>query len=784
MIFSINILGLSTGIAAFLLIVSFLDYEWSFDAFHPGAARIYRVVNEFKYEQGVDYQIGTPLPFGKTLKLDYPQLEGSAMIFWKNDNQIAVLDRSNIRTEKKFKEKLISMVEPGFFDMFSFKWVSGSPVLSLSDPNKVVLSRSMALKYFGDDQNVVGRTLQMDNNLLLQVTGVIEDPPANTDFQLKVVVSHSTLRNIQGVNMDDWQSIWKASQCFVKLPAGMTETSFDRDLITFLKRHQPNDNNHTYLLQRLKDMHSDSRYPPLSEKGISRQTIMALIIVALFLLILPSVNFINMQTAQAIRRSKEIGMYKVLGSSKWQLINRFLKETFFTVTVAVLIGFALAALVMPFINGSENALPGFGLLRSGRLIFILLALVITVTLLSGTYPAFILSNFKPTLALKGKITTRDVGGNLFRRILVVFQFSVSQVLTIITIVSLLQINYISKKDIGFNKQGILLVNLPLDSNSLAKAKYLKQQFASLPGVKSATLSSAPPLSDEEWKIGFGFRNLSQAEGFPLNLIMADNNYLNTYELKLLAGRFYGESDTIREVVVNEQFLRKETITSPSDVIGKLIQINMKNYPIVGVVKDFNNNSLKSDVDPLALVSQTKAYSVIGLKVSLDNIVGTMDRIKSIWAYEFPNFVLEDSFLDEKIARFYRNESDFYQLFKYFSILAILISCSGLFALASFVSLQRSKEIGIRKALGAGVFSIMRILSKEYVILFGISTVISWPLGWLAVSRYMEQFTYRIKIDPLIFLLSGALILVIVVLTVSYHTVKTALINPTKVLKVQ
>lgn len=784
LLFSINILGLSTGIAAFLLIVSFLHYERSFDSFHPGADRIYRVVNEFRYDKGVDYQVGAPLPFGKTLKLDYPELEGVNMIFWKDNNQVVVMNKSSNRVEKKFKESMISMVTPEFFNMFSFKWLVGNPAISLTAPHKVVLSRSFAEKYFGDYTRAVGNSLNLDNTMLLEVSGVIENPPGNTDFQLNIVLSYASLTSYSFVNMDDWQSLWRASQCYIKLPKGESPAIFNGKLATFLKRHQPMDNNHTYLLQSLSDMHSDNRYPPLFQRGISKETMLALIIVALFLLILPSVNFINMQTAQAVRRSKEIGIYKVLGSSKLQLVMRFLLETFLTVLLAVLVGFGLALLALPMLRGTNSSLPEFGLLSSGLLITTLLGLIVIVTLLSGIYPAMILSNFKPTLAIKGKITAQDVGGSLLRRILVVFQFSVSQILIIVTIVALLQINYIQNRELGFNKEGILLVNLPLDSVSVSRSKELKQQITAIPEITSVALSSAPPLSEEEWKTSFRFTDLSQNEGFPLNVIMGDQDYLKTYQLKLVAGRFYQQSDTIREVVVNEQFLTKLGNLKPQDVIGKNIQLSGQLYPITGVVKDFNNNPLKNSVDPVALMSQQTQYTTLSLKMRTDHLTSTMDKIKNIWTYQYPDFVFESVFLDDKIARAYQNEAGFYRLFKNFSLLAIFISCCGLFALASFLSMQRSKEVGIRKVLGASLFTIIKMLSKEYVILFLISTVISWSLGWLAVSKYMQQFIYRISISPLIFVGSALMILIVIAITVSFHTLKAALINPTKILKVQ
>jgi putative ABC transport system permease protein len=400
--FIVNVTGLSTGIAAFLMVISFLDFEWSFDAFHNDTDQLYRVVNEFKYEEGVDYQVGAPFPFGDALKTDYPQLKGVTMVFWKNDNQIAVLEAGNQNTEKQFNEKMVTMLQPGFFDMFSFKWLDGSPVRSLTEPDKVVLSRSYAEKYFGDYHKAVGRFLKLDNRVLLQVSGVLEDPPANTDFQLHCVLSYNTLKSFNEVNLQDWQSVWKASQCFIKLPPHADEATFNRNFVAFLKNHQPMDVNHTYMLQKLEDIHSGTHYPPFSERGVSRNTITALIIVAIFLLILPSVNFINMQTAQAISRSKEIGIYKVLGSSKMQLIVKFIKETFFTVLIAVFIAVLLVVLLFRVVNSNGNNFSGFHLMHVQHLLLVLLLMITIVTLLSGVYPALVLSNFNPTLALKGK----------------------------------------------------------------------------------------------------------------------------------------------------------------------------------------------------------------------------------------------------------------------------------------------------------------------------------------------------------------------------------------------
>ncbi|KAA5549024.1 ABC transporter permease [Adhaeribacter rhizoryzae] len=779
----LNILGLAVGIAAALVIFLVVSFELSFDAFHTKKDRIYRVVNEFKHAAGKDYQTGVPFPFGKALQTDHPELEKVAMVFNGNNNQISVLD-ANGNAGKKFREEItVAFAGPEYFEIFDYKWLSGTAVQALNKPNAVVLSRRMAEKYFGNWQIATGKFLKLDNEALLQVTGILEDLPEHTDLKKEVIISYATIRSlIDAREFTNWRSVWSDSQCYLLLPASTSEKTFNASLVNFLKKHQPEDKNHIYLLQPLHDLHFNPNYPPPSFRSISKQTILALVLIGLFILVIACINFVNLATAQALGRAKEAGVRKVLGSNRKQLVWQFLGETFLIVLLAVLFAAVLVQFMLPVLQPVSNLPENYNVTDNIYLWLFLAGLIGVVTLLSGLYPALVLSGFQPIQALKSKMTIQTIGGVSLRKALVVLQFSVSQVLIIATLIAVSQMDFIQTKDLGFNQKAILLAEIPDDSLAISKISTLRNQFAALPGVEKVSFHSDAPASGNSSMTNFRFTNMAEDEDFPLSMKAADASYFDTFALRFLAGRPYTPSDTARAVVINQMLLEKTGIKNPEDAIGKPISIAGRRYPVVGVVENFHQASLRQKIVPIGLVSQKTSFRQVALKVSGHNLKETQAAVKNIWSAAFPDYVYEATFLDERIAEFYEEEAKLATLFQLFAGVAIFIGCLGLYGLVSFVAVQKTKEIGIRKVLGASLTNIVALLSKDFLKLVILANIIAWPLAWWAMNNWLQDFEYRTPIGWWMFAVAGLGALIIALVTISFQAIKAGLANPVKALK--
>lgn len=690
----------------------------------------------------------------------------------------------NGKIGKKFKEETaVIFAGPEFFQIFNYPWLAGDPQKALAEPNAVALTKSEAEKYFGDWKKAMGRFIKLDNQVLLQVTGVLENLPPNSDFQKNVFVSYQTIKSLISTdNFTNWGSVWSDSQCYILLPAGTTATSVNAFLVNFLKKYAPTDKNHAYLVQPLSDLHFNENYPPPSFRSITKGTVLSLVLIGVFILLIACINFINLATAQAIGRAKEAGVRKVLGSNRSQLISQLLGETFLIVLIAVLGALLLVQLVLPWVQPLTNLPENYTFITAPQLFSFLLGILVVVTLLSGFYPALTLSGFRPIEALKSKMSVQKVGGVSLRKALVVLQFSISQVLIIATLIAMAQMNFIQTKDLGFNQKAVLLAEIPDDSVARTKIQLLRNKFAALPGVAQVSFNFAAPSSGSTSNTNFKFTSTAQDEDFPLNVKAADAEYFNTFGLRFLAGRAYVPSDTVREVVVNEMLIKKTGLKNPQEAIGKTIEFWGRKYPVVGVVQDFNQASLRQPIVPIAMASQKNNFRQVALKVSGRNMAETQKQVEEIWSAAFPDYVYEAMFLDDRIAQFYEDDTKLAQLFKVFAGIAIFIGCLGLYGLVSFVAIQKTKEIGIRKVLGASLPNIITLLSKDFIKLVLLANLIAWPLAWWVMQKWLQDFEYRTPVSWWIFAVAGLVALVLAVVTVSFQAIKAGLANPVNALK--
>jgi len=779
---AINVTGLTVGIAACLLIFLVVQYEMSFDTFHQKKDRIYRVTGVVT-KPNQSFATGVPFPLPETLRKDFPQLPAIATIL-RNEGSFFSADN------KKFKEDETYYADPQFFETFDFGWLAGDKKTALAEPNTVAITRSEADKFFGDWHQAMGKTITYKSKAELKVTGILEDMPANTDFPLKIVISYASMRSKGGDNfeaMQNWGVTLSENNCFVVLPDGADAGAYERLFDGLTKRHNPVDYKKglRIQLQPLTAMHYDTRLDIFTSHPFSKQLINAISLIGLFLVVIACVNFINLATAQAVNRSKEVGIRKVLGSRRKQLIVQFISETGIITLGAIVLALVSSLLVIPFVNRLLEIQLNARFIFDPVVLTFLGLLWVTVTLLSGFYPAMIISGFNPISALKNKLNAISSGGISLRRALVVLQFCIAQLLVIGILVMISQLNYFKNKSLGFNKTAVITIPIPDDSLSKSRMPVLRYGLLQQPGVKALSYSSYSPVDENGWVTGIHFDHSAKETDFGVNLKWADADHFKLYQLQFLAGKPYVASDTVHGYVINETLVKKLGLSSPQQAIGKFIGLwNNKHFdaPIVGVVRDFNVSSFKDAVPPVLMAAQKNAYGVLNIKIGQANIKETLTQVERQYNAAFPDALYEYHFIDEQVARFYKTDNQLSTLYQIFAGIAIFISCLGLFGLVSFMTVQRTKEVGIRKTLGASVAHIVYLFSREFTLLVLVAFAISAPVGWYLMNKWLESYAFRIKLGPGIFLLAIVLSVAIAWLTVGYKAIKAALVNPVKSLK--
>jgi putative ABC transport system permease protein len=800
---STNIAGLAVGIAVCMMIFMIIRFHTSYDDFHAKKDRIYRVLTESRHADAatISYGKNVPFPMPEGLKMEFPQLEQVAPVYASHNDELQVLD-ANGAPVKNFKEQSgVFYTTPSFFKIFDFPLLAGS-YESLKDPNNVLLTKEIAETYFADWKTAIGKTIKITASysmgaglfssppVTLKVSGILASIPANTDFQLKLVVAYGTDftgDKQYGFAQPDWNQTSADFGCYVLLPPNISVDNFNQQLRAYSRKVLPEDNNNSQIVQPLSAVHYDTQTGNYSNKTISRELLNVLWLIAAFILLIACVNFINLSTAQAVNRAKEVGVRKVLGSNKSQLKIQFLTETFSIVTSAVLLAAVITILGLPYVNRLLELSLSFNIGNNPIIILFLLAITIAVTALAGFYPSIVLSRFNAVNALKSKLTTNTAKGISLRRALVVFQFIIAQALIIGTLVIVKQMDYFMNQPVGFDKDAMVNVPFRPDSTGGKLTDYLRQQLLQVNGVQAVTFSSNTPVEDENNKFTtLKFDHAIKEEDFQAIVKFADDNYVPTYRLQLVTGRNVQPSGMTREFLVNESFVKSLGLTKPEDILNKEVSIwgDVIKCPVVGVVKDFNDRSLRQSVAPLIITTNSTMYRQAAIKLATGNISSTMQSIQKIWERTFPDYVYEYRFLDDKIASFYKQEAQLSQLYKIFAAISIFLSCLGLYGLASFMAVQRIKEVGIRKVLGATVANVVYLFSKEFIILIAIAFAIATPLAWYFMNQWLQNYAYRINISWWLFAAGGFTAIIIALITVSLHAVKAAIANPVKSLRTE
>ena len=785
---TINVSGLALGIACALLIFSITNYHLSFDRFHNNSDRIYRFVTEQHRDQ-VNYAGSVPPAFGKAFRNDYTFAEKVARLCTVTD-QLITIEQGN--ETKKFQEE-IAFAETDFFDIFNFPLLKGKADKALAEPNTAIVSERIAKKYFpqsagsGGDaapgyESPIGKVIRLNNRINFTITGLLKNIPENTDLRQEIYFSYNTLKqyNEWYAADDSWGGITTDIQTFARLKPGVNPAEVERVLPAYVKKYRAESKNvHHYKLQPLNDVHFNAKYDGKMDRAI----LWTLSIVGFLLVFTACLNFINLATAQAITRAKEVGVRKVMGSGRGQLFWQFTTETAVIVLLASLLAFIVSWFVLPSVNELLKTRVTINLFSEMKVFLFSLTLILTVTFLSGAYPSVILSRFKPVEALKGKLQGMQKGSFNIRRALIITQFTISQILLIGLIVMLYQMNYFKNADMGFNHEAIVMI--PIGSGD-TKMKTLKTQFSAIPRVEKVSLCFASPASTNYWSPSFRYDNRTEMETVRISARGADEDYLSTFDLKLVTGRNLRPSDTAREFLVNEKMVAKLGLGSPQEILGKQMSVNGDtwNGPVVGVVKDFHDKSLHSDIEPIFITTSSEIYNSFAVKINMADASNTIAALGKAWNKMYPESIFQYDFLDDQIAEFYSVDQVMTTLLKVFAGIALFIVCMGLYGLVSFMAVQKTKEIGIRKVLGGSVSQMLWIFGKEFSTLVFIAFLIAAPIGWFVMSNWLSNYAYQIKIGIWIFLLELVIIFGIVLLTAGYRSFKAARANPVKSLKAE
>ncbi len=776
----INILGLATGIAVCLLIFLVISFESSFDNFHKKQDRIFRVLTEYHHADSKNIFYGKGVPFGvpKSIKSSLKQIEEVAPL-WSDHNVQLLIENGSNGSKKKIKEENgVFYTTPDFFKIFDFPLLAGS-FQSLKDPNNVLLSKDAAQKYFGDWENAIGKTLKLNNTDVLKVSGVLANVRGNTDFDFKLLISLGTGYTGKFLTSTDWDNTSSNFGCFILLPQNESPSGITNQLKNLAKKMKSPDNKDLQTIQALQEIHYDTQAGDFSNRTLSHELINALWMIASFILLIACVNFINLSTAQAVNRAKEVGVRKVLGSNRWQLKWQFLTETFLIVLASVFFALLITWLALPWLNILMQLPLQISTANALSIGLFLLILMVSVTLLAGFYPSIVLSGFNPIQALKSKLSAKSHKGITLRRGLVIFQFIIAQALIIGTWVIAKQMSFFNSQPLGFDKTAIVNIPVPTDSAGISKFGYLKKRLKAVNGVQTISLNSNTPVEDnnDNWSNVY-FNHSEKQTDFYSIVKFADDDYVPGYKLPLVAGRKPVASDTVREFLVNEMFLKNLGITNPQEALNKEVAFSKTTKgPIVGVLKNFYTRSFRDDLAPLIITTDSREYSQASIKLDSKNLTSSMQGIEKIWDNIYPDFVFEFKFLDDKVESFYKHENQIAQLYKTFALIAIFLSCLGLYGLASFMAVQRLKEVGIRKVLGASSTHIVYLFSKEFILLITIAFGIAAPVSWYFMHNWLQNYPYRVDLSWWIFVAGGLVSVGIALATVSFQALKAALANP-------
>ncbi|WP_166670802.1 ABC transporter permease [Olivibacter sp. XZL3] len=761
---AINIFGLALGLASCILILLIVRNELSYDQYHRHSHRTYRITSF-----GLDYNPSVSFAVAPALRNDFPELEHVSQYYYWRESMIEINRERHILKD-------VGAADNEFAKIFDLTWLAGDPNSALEAPNTLVLTETTAKQYFGD-QNPIGQTIRMDNNWELKVTGVIKDLPSNTHLTFKSLVSWATFH-------DETRNFWsiQGGYLYVTLPETLSAGNIERRLPAFVNKNWGDDiktgGEGKLLLQPLTDIHYDQRYLNQTSMPRSKKSIYGLAAVGIFILVIACINFVNMATAFAVKRSKDVGIRKIIGAKPMQIIKGALSEIFIQVIIALTLALGSLLLFIPYTERFFGTRISATQLLQPDVVIGLLVISIFAVLIAGLYPALIQSRFNQLHMLKSSFSTAVKGTTTLKRGLIGVQFLVTQLLIISTFIVAKQMDFFLNKDIGFDKESIITFDIGKNPEGL------RQLLSRQPGVKDFSFASVAPAYNINY-MPFSAPHLGMNEVDVTEVKVVDENYLPMFNLKMLAGLPIAKSatqDSVPKIVVNETFIARLGIDHPENAVGEQVTVGERRATIQGVVADFQSESKHKKIRACYLYYNPESFYQASVKLQPNNIKQTIAAIDKEWSALNPESLFNYEFIDNKIARLYQQEQTLYNTFKVFTFIAILISCVGLLGLVSLMAVQRVKEIGVRKVLGASVKNIVILFLKDFVALIVIAFVVAVPIAWYAMHSWLQEFAYQINITPVHFIVGLLATLLVAGTTVFIRSFIAATGNPIKAIK--
>jgi len=779
----INILGLSIGITSCIVIFMLITYELSFDKFNSRYDNIYRIVQGVKSGESVNNNPSTPYPLAAAFRNDFTDIPLVTQIHFQYEVLLTI-------EGEKQKQQDILFADSLFFEVFDFKVLSGNPKAELGQPGKVFLTKSLADKIL---KNKKTTTIKI-NKVELEVAGIIADPPPNSHIHFSMVASMSSFNGdfLGGMPIVRW-GMTARGFTYIALPEKITASSVDSRLTPFIKKYYPPQDTANLIqrLQPLSDIHFNTAYTknPSRVTNIAKTDLVIMGVLGIFILGIACINFINLATASSEKKAKEIGIRKTLGAQRKQLALYFLSETFLLSIIAVLISLGATEWLLVWLNPFLEKQIDIHLFSNLPLGTFLVVLVLGTTVLAGFYPAVFLSKYNPTTVLTGRFSIGNSGTSV-RKVLVVFQFVIAQVLIIGTLIVGRQMDYFKSKPLGFEEEAI--INVPIPDQDMSKQESLRARLETNTNIQDFTFSVGAPISGNDFYTDFFLTEKGRESGvYGTGLKASDRHYLETYKIKLVGGRWFSESDERKAdirlpekdqkfvYIINESAMKQLGFHSPDQIIGKEITTGFGavSAEVIGVVQDFHIATLHKEIVPVVFVTTGYLFYEAGIRVNTANLQETIKFIEQRWSEVYPDQYFEYEFLDEHLATLYKNDQKVFMLFKIFAGISIFIGCLGLYGLISFIANQKQKEVGIRKVMGASVSSIVLLFTREFTKLVIIAFAIAVPLTWYFMDQWLQGFAYQISISWWIFLAGFFTTISIVLLTILYRSIRAAHTNP-------
>jgi putative ABC transport system permease protein len=779
----LNVAGLAIGIASCLLISFFIKNETGYDSYHESAERIYRVAIDIQSRAGNRFFAQTSAPLAPALKKDFPQVE-KAIRIWRQNGKLVTYG-----SKKSFYEDNFFFADPEIFDVFDLPLTKGDVKSVLSKPFTVVITSDAASKYFGREEPI-GKILTI-NNKDYEVSGVIQKIPYNSHLTFNLITSLASVENEGWYKEYEIGENWFSTMfyTYIKLKEKTNIEELERRIATAAnpyvgKELKEAGSNYHYILQPLKDIHLHSHFRDEAQIPGNAINVYIFTAVAILILLIASLNYINLTTAQSANRAKEVGVRKVIGATKKPLVFQFMGESLLLTLLALVLAIIIVAITRPLFETLSGYSFNSNLIFSPVFYLVVIGLTILLGIMAAIYPALFLSSFRPVKVLSGKLSLGVKGGKL-RQILVTGQFTISIILIVGTIIVFKQLNFMKEQNLGFNKEQVLILPVRGGTNIADRYEQIKNEFTKNPSIVGATISQSTP-GEEVPNYKIWLEGETDDKSQDMYYLFTDFDFLETYQIGMVAGRPFDKTiktDATSAFIINEKAVKAFGWSSPEVAIGKTLATGFgRKGTIVGVYKDFHYRALQAPIEPLVMAINEGQFHNISLRLKTEDVSTTLSFVRNKWQELFPNTPYEYSFLDQQFDQQYKSDENTGRTFLVFTCIAICIACLGLFGLSTFVAQQRTKEIGVRKVLGASVAAIAALLSKDFVKLVVVAFLIAVPASYILINNWLESFATRIAIDWQIFAIAGIAILAITLITISFQSIKSALADPVKSLR--